>query len=127
MELQHVKIVGVHAGQALFHARQDIVSREDMRAALAARGRWSPHQAAAFAGEIIFRAPIRNVAANTFFADAIVNRGIDIIDAGVEHGMENGFCLGLCDVTATRSATEFHSPVAQHGDLESRPSEFPLG
>jgi len=67
----------VHAGEALFHARQDIVTGKDMRAALAARGRRSPHQAAAFAGEIIFRAPIRNVAANAFFADTIVNRRID--------------------------------------------------
>ena len=126
MELDHVKIVGVHAGQALFHACQDIVTREDMRIALAARGRGSTHQAAAFAREIVFRAPIGNVAANTLFADAIVDRGIDIIDAGVERSMENGFCLGLGHISATRSATEFHGAVAQHGDLESRPSEFPL-
>src|SRR5215831_20782103 len=98
-----------------------------MRVALAARGRRGPHQTAAFALEIIFRAPIRNVAANPFFADAIVNRSIDIIDAGVEHGMEDGFCLGLCDVTATRRATGFHGTVAQHGDLESRASELSLG
>jgi hypothetical protein len=45
------------------------------------------------------------------------NRGIDIVDAGVERGMENGFCLGLGDVPATRSATELHGTVAQHGDL----------
>src|SRR5262249_30633949 len=111
----------------LFHARQDIVAGKDMRVALAARRRCSTHQAAAFAREIIFRAPIRNVAPDTFFAYSIVNRRIDIIDAGVEYGMENGFCLRLCDVTATWRATEFHGTVAQHGDLESRASEFPLG
>ena len=127
MELHHVKIVGAHAGQALFYPRQDIVPRKDMRAARTARGRPRPDQAAAFAGEIIFRAPIRNVAANTFFADAIVNRRIDIIDTGVERGMEDGFCLDLCDVPATRSATEFHGAVAQYGDLEARPSECPCG
>ena len=95
MELDHVQIVSVHAGQALFHARQDIVAGKDMRIALAARGRRRPHQAAAFAGEIIFRAPIRNVATDPFFADAIVNRGIDIIDAGIKRGMENRFRLGI--------------------------------
>src|SRR5262245_22512521 len=111
MELDHVQIVGVHAGQALFDARQDIVTREDMRVALAARSRRSPHQAAAFAREIIFRAPIGNVAANAFFADAIINRRIDIIDAGIEHGRQNGFCLRVCDVAATRRTTEFHGPT----------------
>ena len=83
MELDHVQIIGVHAGQALFHARQDIVTREDMRVTPAAWGRRSAHQAAAFAREIICRAPSRNVGADTFFADTLVNRGIDIIDAGV--------------------------------------------
>ena len=38
VKLDDVQIVGAHAGQALFYARQDIVAGEDMRAALAARG-----------------------------------------------------------------------------------------
>jgi hypothetical protein len=53
--------------------------------------------------------------------------GIDIIDAGIEHSMENSFSLRFCDVAATRSATELHGTVAQHGDLEARASEFSLG
>ena len=72
------------------------------------RGARARHpQAATFAREIIFRAPICNVAANTFFAYAIINRGINIINADVRRGMENGFCLGLCDVSprgASRSS-----------------------
>ena len=50
-----------------------------------------------------------------------------MVDPGVEDGMENGFRLGVRDVTAPRSATELQGAVAQHGDLESRPSELPLG
>ena len=117
MELEHIEIGGLHTSEALFDACQDIVTREDMRTALVTRRRRSTHQAAAFAREIVFRAPIGNVAANTFFADSIIDRGVDIVDAGVERGMENGFCLGLGDVPATRSATELHGTVAQHGDL----------
>jgi hypothetical protein len=58
------------------------------------------------------RTPIGNVAASPFFADAIVNRGIDIIDAGIERGMENGFRLSVCNITATRHATQLHGSVA---------------
>ena len=49
MELEYVEVVGVHAGEALFDPCQDIVAREHVRVALAARRRRSAHQAAAFA------------------------------------------------------------------------------
>jgi hypothetical protein len=38
MELEDVDVVSLHPGEALFDARQNIVTGEDMRTALATRG-----------------------------------------------------------------------------------------
>ncbi len=38
---------------------------------------------------------MRNVTANALLAQAIVDRGVEIIDAGVERGMDKPDSLGL--------------------------------
>ena len=98
-----------------------------MRAALAAWGRRRTNQAAAFARQVVLGAPVRDVAADALFAEAVVNGGINVIDAGVEHGVEDRFRLGLGDVTAARRPTQFHGAIAQHSDLKPGPSEGALG
>jgi hypothetical protein len=127
VELEHVEIIGPHPAEALLHARQDIVAGEHMGAGLAARSGWGTHQATALARQIVFGAPIPDVAPDAFFAHTIVDRRVDVVDPRVEDGIENDFRLGVRDVTAARSPTELHGAVAQHGDLQSRPSELPLG
>ena len=127
VELEHVEIVGPHPAEALLHAREDIVAGEHVGAGLAARSGRSPHQATALAREIVFGTPIPDVATDALFAHAIIHRRVDVVDSRVEDGIENDFRLGVRDVTAARSPAELHGAVAQHGDLQSRPSELPFG
>src|SRR5262245_66261633 len=86
-------MVGPHAGQALLYALQDVIAREDVRTGLAAGGGRRSHQTAALAREIVLGAPGADVASDALLAHAVVDRGVDIVDAGVEDGVENGFRL----------------------------------
>ena len=40
----------------------------------------------------------------------VIDRGVDVIDAGVEHLVENGFGLGLGDVAGTRGPRSSIAP-----------------
>src|SRR6202011_3345018 len=91
---------------------------------LAARRRGSADETAAFAGQVIFSTPVRDVAADPLLAQPVIDRGVDVIDAGLEHLVENGFGLGLGDVAGTRGPTEFHRSIAQGRDLQSRAPEL---
>src|SRR5207245_8055887 len=97
-----------------------------MRARLPARGGWSAHQTAALAREIVLGAPVADVTADALFAHPVVDRRVDVIDAGIQHGVENGLRLLVRHVAATRCSTQLHRAVAQHRDLQSSSSESPL-
>jgi hypothetical protein len=117
MELHHVEIIGMHPLEALFDARQDIIACVYVAVALAAWSGVRTDQATTFARQIVLRPPMRNVAADALLTQAIINRRVEIIDAGIERGVEDGFGLRLGHVASTRGATQFHSSIAQHGDL----------
>src|SRR5262245_31289061 len=120
-------MVGPHAGQALLYALQDVIAREDVRTGLAAGGGRRSHQTAALAREIILGAPGADEASDALLAHAVVDRRVDIVDAGVEDGVEDGFRLPVRDVPAAGSAAQLHGAITQHGDLQARSSELPLG
>ena len=124
MELHNVEIIRLHPHKALFDPRHDVVAGEDVLPSLAARRRGRADQTTAFAGQMIFSAPVRDVASDPLLAEPVVDRGVDIVDAGVEHLVEDGFCLGLGDVAGTRGPSQFHRSVAQGRDLQSRPPEL---
>ena len=126
VELHQVEIVGLHPHQALLHAGDDVVAREDVRADLADRGRRCTHQATAFAREVVLGSPMRDVASDALLAHAVVDRGIDVVDAGIEHGVEDGFGLLFGRRARPRGTAQFHRAVAKHGDMQSRAPEFPL-
>jgi hypothetical protein len=69
-----------------------------MRADLADRGRWGAHQATTFAGEVVLGSPMRDVTADALLAYAVVDRGIDLVYAGVEYSIEDGFGLDLAEM-----------------------------
>jgi hypothetical protein len=71
---------------------------------LAARCRGRADQTAAFAGQVIFSPPVRDVAADPLLAQPIIDRGVDVVDAGVEDLVEDGFGLGLGDVAGALRA-----------------------
>ncbi len=95
MKLDDVEIVGLHPSKALLDAFDDVIAGEDVGVALAGRGLCRADQAAALAGEVIFRAPVPDVTADPLFAHPIVDRGVDVVDPGIEHGVQNGLRLSL--------------------------------
>jgi hypothetical protein len=67
---------------------------------------------------------MRDVAADPLLAEPVIDRGVDVVDAGVERLVEDGFGLGLGDVAGTGSSTQFHRSIAQGGYLQSGPPEL---
>lgn len=126
MELHHVEVVGLHADKALFDARHDVVAGDEVGAPLTARARRRADQTAAFAGQIVGRAPIRDIAAGPLLTESVIDRGVNVVDPGIEHGIKNGFRLRLGDVAGARGAPQFHRPIAQRRDLQAGPPEFTL-
>jgi hypothetical protein len=125
MELDDVEIIGLHSREALLDTLADVVPGEDMLATLPGWSRRGAHQTTALAGQVEFRAPVRDVTADPLFAQPVVDRGIDIVDAGVERGVEDGFRLGFGDVAPARHPAQLHRPVAEHRDRQPGASEFP--
>src|SRR5437773_3642454 len=119
-------MVGLHANEALLDTGHDVLAREDVRVTLAPRGRRRADDAAALARQVVLGAPARDVPADPLFAEAIVDRGIDVVDAGVEHGVENRLRLLLADVARARRSAQLHRAVPQHRDLKPGAPEFPF-
>jgi len=126
MELDDVEIFSLHPSEALLDALENVVPGEDVSVALPRRGLCRADQTAALAGEVVLGAPGRDVAADALFAQPIVDRGVDVVDPGVEHGVQNNFRLRFGDVAAARRPTQLHCPVAQHRDRQPGASEFSL-
>src|SRR5262245_21048503 len=105
MELNHIQVVGMHPSEALFDARPDIVAGLHVLIALAAWSGIGADHTITFARQIVRRPPMRNVAADSLLTQAVVDRGVKIIDAAIEHGVEDGFGLRLCHVASTWCAT----------------------
>src|SRR6185295_16394053 len=108
VELHHVETVGSHSGETLLDAPHDVVAGEDVRAPLASWRSGRSHLAAALARQIVFRAPIADVAADTLLAHAVVDRRVDVVDAGIEHSVENRLRLLVGDLTSARRAAKLH-------------------
>jgi len=126
VELDYIEVIRLHSGEALFDTRDDVVAREDVRVPLASRRRGRADHAAAFTRQVVLGAPARDVAPDALLAQSVVDRGIDVVDAGVEDGVEDGLGLGVADVAAPRDAAQFHGAVAEHGHIQSRPTQLPL-
>src|SRR5271165_4754681 len=71
MELDDVEMVGLHPGEALLDALDDVVPGEDMLAALPGRSGRRTNQTAALAGQVKFRAPMTDVTTDPLFAQPV--------------------------------------------------------
>jgi hypothetical protein len=126
VELHHIEMIGLHATQALLDPGDNVLRREHMRTAVAARRRRRADQAAAFAGEIILIAQMPDVAADALLAEPVIDRRVNVVDPGIEHRVEDRFGLGFTDVAGARRAAQFHRAVAEHRYLETGAPEFAL-
>jgi hypothetical protein len=86
------EVVGLHTAQALLHAGDNILLREDVADALARRrcraGRLAD-EAAALRGQEVLRAPASDELADQLLALAVVDRGVDVVDPRVQHRVED--------------------------------------
>ena len=71
------------SAQAVLHARADVLGGVHVLAAHAGAG-----HAAALRGEEVLGAAVGDEPADQLLAAAVVDRGVDEVDAGVEHGVE---------------------------------------
>ena len=81
VKLHNVEIIGLHPHKALFDPGHDVVAGEDVLPPLAARRRGCADQTATLAGQVIFSAPVRDVAADPLLAQPVIDRGVDVVDA----------------------------------------------
>src|SRR5260370_2716481 len=95
VELHDVEIVGLHPFETLFDPRHHVLAGEDVWPSLIARSRGRPDQTSAFAGQIMFSAPGRDITADPFLTHPVLDPGVAVIDSRVAHLSENGFRVGL--------------------------------
>ena len=130
VELHQVEVVRLHARQALLDAAHDVLGVKTWGkrpfARRAAGCRPGPGEAAALRGEEVLGAPVRDVLADALLGDAVVDRRVDEVDAGVEHGVEDALGLLVGDVAAARRAAQLHRAVAEGGDIEAGAAERAL-
>ena len=119
VELHHVEVVRAHPPQALLHSRPHVRPREHVLAE-SAGPTVGVHGAAALAGQEELVTAVRDVLPDQLLRAAVVGRGIDEGDAGVEDLVEESARLGGVEVTAQAAArsSQLHGAVAQlaHGE-----------
>ena len=77
--------------------------------------------AAALGRQREFVSPRADVATDPLLADPVVGRGVDEVDAGIEHGIEESlgrFVADHADAPSPRAA-QSHAAVAELGDLQT--------
>jgi hypothetical protein len=79
--------------------------------------------AAALRGEEVLVAAVRDEAADSLFAQTVVDRGVDEVDAGVEHTMEELLGLAVREGGAARVTAQLHRAEAEDCGFESGPSQ----
>ena len=100
MELGEVDIFGANGAQAVLDAGTDVCGSVDMR-----RAHGLTRHAATLGCQDEFTAPVRNGAADARFAGAVADRGVDEIDAAVEHGVQHPAGLDVGDFVGRWRAT----------------------
>src|SRR5262245_5416351 len=73
VELDYIEVIRLHSGEALFDTRDDVVAREYVRVPLPSWRRGRTDHTAAFASQVVLRAPVRNVAPNALLAESVVD------------------------------------------------------
>src|SRR6202040_2904337 len=74
VELHDVEIVGFHPHETLFDPRHHVLAGEDVWPSLIAWSRRRADQTSAFAGQIIFSPPVRDITPDPFLAQPVIDR-----------------------------------------------------
>jgi hypothetical protein len=126
MHLHQIDAVRPHAAQALLHPRPDVLGREDvLEAAPLAGARRTPDDAAALAGEKELVAAPGEVGSDQLLGGPVVGCGVDQIDAGIEHLVEQA--LGQVRRDGAVEAGQLHGSEAESRGLEAGAAEHGRG
>ena len=120
VQLHYVHIVGLHPLQALMQAAEQVLSRPYV-------GRFVgitllvDHMTATFRRQIVLRAPAAQVLADELLAPAVIVRGIDEVDSGVQDRVQNRLRLLVGDgATAPDARTTYlHCAIAKRSHFEA--------
>jgi len=121
MELDQVEVVGFHAPQAILDTGADVLGGMDMLG-----GHRRVGDAAAFAGEKILGAAMRYETSDQFLAASVVDRGVDEVDACVQHRVEHLLRVMVGHLRPRRRAAQLHRTVAEGCDLEIHATQSSL-
>ena len=87
--MEHIEIMGLHPSEALFDAPPDLVAGIYVAVTLTSWSRISTGHATAFVARWYSTADVQCSSRCNLLAEAIINRGVKIIDSGIEHGIED--------------------------------------
>src|SRR5207247_2117357 len=118
VELDEVQVIGPHAAQALLDAGADVLRRVDVLAAHPGAG-----DTPALRGQEVLGATMGDGRTDPFLTPAVVRRGVDEVDAGVQGGIQHTLGLIVRNLRAGGSAAQLHRPVAEDGYLEACPAQ----
>ena len=112
VHLQQVDVVDVHSPQAFVDIPVEVFRRPDMMRATRFSARTDV--AAALRGQVEFIPAAADAGADAVLAEVVTRGGVDEVDAGVQHGVEQAVGLRLRDFTPEAG------PIAELCDHESR-------
>ena len=102
------------SAQAVLDAGADVGGRVHVLGAHRGAG-----YAAALRGEDVLVAAVRDELADELLAAPVVDRRVDEVDAGVEHGVEQHAGVVVADRRPVGRAPQLHGAEAESGDLEA--------
>src|SRR6266567_7629722 len=116
MNLDEVEIVGPQGPQAVLDAGPDVFG------ALIVVMLDRPRNAAALGRKIVLGAAVRDKASDPLLAQAVVDGGVDEVDAGVQDGVEE--ILGV--LVRNAAGADLHCAEAERRNLEAGSAEYAL-
>src|SRR4051812_4403774 len=73
----------------------------------------------AFRGEEVFVAAVPDRVGDAFLAPAVIDRGVDVVYAGVEHRVQDRARLIIVSLSPAESAAQLHRAVTERCDLKT--------
>ena len=119
VELHEVEVVGLQQAQAVLDAAADVLGRVHVLGPMPRTG-----HAAALRREHVLGAAVGDELADQLLAAPVVDRGVDEVDALVEHRVQQPAGVFVADLRPVRRAAQLHRPEAERRDLQAGRAEW---
>ena len=115
MDLQEIEAIGPEPAKALLESRSDVVRAVVVGEWRRRAWRWIADEAPALRREEVLISTTDQVLADQLLATPVVDRGVDQVDALVEHCIEELACVLVGDRRSPRLAPQLHGAVPEDG------------